>query len=215
MKFRAHRLAALAGALVASPLAAQEGGGKIEFAIQGETFVLDVPEGYCQPTGTEALIAKRFADADSSNLTPVNIQRCGTYGQDYVLIKTPRNMPPVPLSKPIFLQIMDSEMRKQNVMEEGLATGQKDIDKVTDGKLDVNFDGVSYIGTDDQCAYLSGTAKIAVEGGGEGTIAVGSCGTLVGSRHIFVHAYKHGDTREAVEDRVALSRAISLRVTKK
>ncbi|QFT78376.1 hypothetical protein [Erythrobacter sp. THAF29] len=219
MKFRAHRfnalVAAFAATLVSTPLAAQEGGGQIEFTVKGETFVLDVPEGYCPPTGAGALIAAQFADADSANLTPVNIQRCGTYGEDYVLIKTPRMMPAVPLSKPVFLQIMTSEIQKQDMIQQGIETGKKDIDKVTDGKMDIDFEGIRYRKTDDQCVYLAGVAQVAVQGEESNSVAVGSCGTLVGTRHFFAHAYKKGETSEDVENRMALSRDISLRISQK
>ncbi|MFL0356096.1 hypothetical protein ACI5KX_06410 [Erythrobacter sp. GH1-10] len=216
MKFRAFCIAAVAAAFASAPLSAQENSGEeVEFEVKGETFVLQIPEGYCAPEGSGALIAKQFADADSANLTPVNLQRCGSYGEDYIMIKTPRQMPAVPIAKSIFIEIMANEMQKGQSVKEGLDQGKRDVDTVTDGKLDMDLGGIGYAGSDDQCAYLAGVADVAVEGGGAGTVAVGSCGTLVGTRHFFVHAYMAEGDASTIDELKARSRAVSLQITRK
>ena len=214
MKFGALFIAAAIGAATMSPASAQDT-QPFAFQVKGDRFTLAIPDGYCRPSGEELAISRRFASADSANLTPVDIQSCGTYGEDYVLIKTPRLMGPLAVEKPAFLamvgQQLQSEAGQQDIAK-GMQQGRRDVDTEFGGDISVGAGKVVYAGSDDQCVYMSGTINVEAEGK-SAPINVASCLTLVGNRHYAVHAYDFAAGSAPMDSLKARARDVATRTS--
>jgi hypothetical protein len=196
-----------AAALLAAPANAQgaaltERRETVEFTISGQSFSLRVPEGYCVPAGRAAEVAAKTAAGDSQNDTLVDLQRCGTFGEDYILIKTPRGLPPLNLPKETFIPLVAQQLGGTAV-EEGKAIGAQDVDKMSEGRISVKDRDYGFAGTDEDCAYMAGGIQMTAEGKTV-DVRIGSCITLVGTRNFAIHAYdnrKDGASADALRQR--------------
>lgn len=220
MNIRAlYLVPAAAVAMIATPAAAQTVPAEtVEFQIKGDNFVLDMPEGYCLPDAAGMVLTKRFADADPVNVTPVDIQRCGTFGSDYVLIKSPKAMPEIPFGKAAFLSILKQQASSeagQAEIDKGVEQGTDSIEKEFDGEVAVQPNKIAYDGADEDCVYLAGSVTISAEGGGAALINVGTCMTVVGTRHIAVHSYSFADGGDPIDVLKARSRQVALATSPK
>lgn len=208
-------LPAAAGVLaiaVASPVAAQE---QLNFAIGEDEFTVTIPEGYCLPTGEDKARANRAAAIDSQNVTPVDFQRCGSFGVSYTLIKSPRGFPPVRATRSEFLSGIRAELGNPNAIKEGLAVGQKDVSRGTGGQVKVDSPDYGYTGSDDLCVFLAGNLNISLPDGSGRNPRGATCVTLVGTRNIVVHSYDFDPDGASVEELQARSRAVAASVRAK
>lgn len=170
----------------------------VEFTFSGETFEVAVPKGYCTPTGDMAAFSARIAAGDSQNETLVDLQRCGTFGTDYIVIKTPRDLPAVPLPKAVFLKMVAEELETTQTAQNGMTKGQEDVEQMTGGEVSVDPASYSYAGFDEDCAYIAGTLQINV-GEQTSSMRTGSCLTLVGTRNFSIHSYNNIEAGPSVE----------------
>lgn len=198
----ALRMTAFAALTISSMAFAQSANAKtVEFNWRGETFVLTIPQDYCVPEGQWAEAARANAAGDSQNETVIDLERCGTFGQAYILIKTPRNLPAIDLPKSQFIDLVAGQFSDE-VLEQGLSQGSKDVSNMSDGQVSVEQRDYGFAGTDSECAYLAGRMAVT---GPEGAleVRVGSCLTLVGTRNFAVHVY---DNRQGGADVATLQR---------
>lgn len=184
----------------------------IEFSFGGETFEVAVPRGYCTPTGDQAAFSARIAEGDSQNETLVDLQRCGTFGTDYMVIKTPRQLPAVPLPKAVFVKMVAEQLETASMSDEGMTKGQEDVEQMTGGEITVDPTSYSYTGYDEDCAYLAGTLQISA-GEESDNVRTGSCLTLVGTRNLSIHSYDATEDGESVEALKIRSRALANAIT--
>lgn len=216
MKIRAFAFIASGLSLVSQPIGARDDAAqRIDFTVAEEGYALAVPNGYCRTKGLEKVLSEQFAAADTANVTPIDIQRCGTFGTDYVLVKSPRGLPALPIPKDQFIPLLADELKKQDVLEAGFEQGRKNVDEATGGEMDVSLERISYSGSDEQCAYVSGTVNVAVKEGRSNKVLVGSCGTIVGTRHFFVHSYAGSESGITIAQLMARSKQVSLAISRK
>lgn len=188
---------AIAGLLVAaSPVFAvsaadEEDGGQLAFVAAGRDFTLTVPAGYCRPRGADIARARAVAAVDSINFTPVDLQKCGTVGSDYVLLKYPRTGGSFAMTRPEFLALLKAEFEGPNGMEglaEGAAQANSDIAEASGGSMKVEMPDYGYSGQDDVCVYMSGAVAVTSDTGTRNGIAA-SCITLIDGQNMVVHVY--------------------------
>ncbi|TRD12217.1 hypothetical protein FGU71_10325 [Erythrobacter insulae] len=194
-------------ALASAPAAADD--NLIEFAIESGRFALPMPDGFCLPEDEFAELAEEYASGDTRNITPVDVQRCGTFENDYILIKSPRGLAAITQSKEEFIAGLAAELEKQDLRRKGEKRGYTDMRDSTEGDRDIDLIDFGYRGADDQCAYLGGQLLVTFSDGKEEMVHVGSCGTVIGNRHMFVHSYARMTSGATVEQMKARSRAIS------
>jgi len=180
----------------------------VEFSFGGETFEVAVPKGYCTPTGDQAAFSAQIAAGDSQNETLVDLQRCGTFGADYIVIKTPRELPAVPLPKAVFVKMVAEQLETTQTSEQGLTKGQEDVEQMTGGEVSVDPASYSYAGYDEDCAYLAGTLQVSA-GEESDSVRTGSCLTLVGTRNLSIHSYDTTEDGQTVEALKARSRTLA------
>ncbi len=186
----------------------------IEFSFGEETFEVAVPKGYCTPTGDLAALSAQIAAGDSQNETLVDLQRCGTFGTDYIVIKTPRQLPAVPLPKAVFVKMVAEQLETTQLADQGMTKGQEDVEQMTGGEMSVDPTSYSYAGYDEDCAYIAGTLQ--VNAGEDSTdVRTGSCLTLVGTRNLSIHSYNNIEGGESVEALKVRSRALANAITVK
>jgi len=186
----------------------------IEFSFGGETFEVAVPAGYCSPTGDHAAFSAQIAAGDSQNETLVDLQRCGTFGTDYVVIKTPRELLAVPLPKSVFVKMVAEQLETTQTGEEGLTKGQEDVEQMTGGVVSVDPTSYRYAGFDDDCAYIAGTLQVS-SGEETNSVRAGSCLTLAGTRNLSIHFYNTNEGGASVEMLKTRSRALANAITVK
>ncbi|MEL6528891.1 MAG: hypothetical protein AAGK01_09465 [Pseudomonadota bacterium] len=186
----------------------------IEFTFGGETFEVAVPKGYCTPTGDQAAVSAQIAAGDSQNETLADLQRCGSFGTDYMVIKTPRALPPVPLPKSVFVKMVAEQLQTTETGDAGMTKGQEDVAEMTGGEVSVDPTAYSYAGFDDDCAYIAGTLEVSA---GEETniVRTGSCLTLVGTRNFSVHSYSTETGGASVDALKTRSRDLANAITVK
>lgn len=224
MKFTVVSSLVVAAMVFASPLVAQDrdakkafsateasDGSSINFNIGADRFSMPMPSGYCEPTGENALISEQIAAGDSMNFTLADVDRCGTFGEDYVLVKTPRVLPPINISRSVFLDAIVSELQNGTALQEGFEQGSADVSNLSDGALSVDVGTYGYDSYDEECVYLAGILRVSAEDGSVKAQAA-TCMTLVGNRNIAVHAYDFTNnpaTRDELKER---ARAIAMSI---
>lgn len=166
---------------------AQTNSETVSFSWQGENFDVSVPNGYCLPTAEQQRTSDNIAAGDSQNETMIEFQRCGSYGSDYILIKTPRALPPVNLPREQFVALV-AEQIGGAASEEGKRIGARDVEEMSNGRVSVDGQNYDYAGYDDYCAYMAGTIDLTSPDSAL-QVRAGSCLTLVGKRNFAVHVY--------------------------
>ncbi len=186
----------------------------IEFSFAGETFEVAVPQGFCTPSGDNAALSAQIAAGDSQNETLVDLQRCGTFGSDYIVIKTPRDLPAVPMPKAVFVKMVAEQLESTQSAQEGMTKGQEDVEQMTGGEVSVDPASYSYAGFDEDCAYIAGTLRVSA-GNETNLVRTGSCLTLVGTRNLTIHSYNSSEGGESVEALKARSRTMAKAIIRK
>lgn len=188
MKFREHCVAAVAAALVASPLAAQ---GTATFTVDDQGYSFAIPEGYCEPTGPGLVASREVAALDTLNETKVDVQACGTYGEDWTLIKVQRQRQKLPFAKSQFLDLAKSHFESQfgkQMLQDELGQANDMMRDGTDGALEATSSEIYFAGNDEDCAYLEGYSVVAF-GDQQKKVLYSSCVTLIGGYTLSVVSY--------------------------
>lgn len=192
------RMLACAGlwSLAASPAAAQD---KLAFSIIGVEIEAPIPADYCLPTGKDKAIADLLAAADTFNVTYVMLVRCDRMGSatgpgnDYFLIKAPRNTLTAILPRTELLAALEAEFGKAE-WQSGNAALEKTMGDVSDSmtqtfnaQVDVKGEFTPR-GTDSDCSYLGGEMTIS---GSHGNYPIqgGACITTAENKLVTVYAF--------------------------
>lgn len=186
--------------LVATPLsAAPKAPAEASFRLGGMTFRLPLPSGYCLPQGLDVDVAQQVAAGDIENLTHLTLFPCtsgkggpGIGDQNYIVIKTPRQVLLTQVSREELLKGLGEEFEKP-AFAEALTSGNslKDIAKGASEALGTPVDlsgEVAPRGKDEICAYLGGTLKVETKAISY-TVAVGGCITSIEGRVMTVYWY--------------------------
>ena len=88
------------------------------------------------------------------------------------------------------------------------------IKPVYDGEMAIGGSQLGYSGQDSDCVYLSSRVELKVAGESD-WILVGSCFTLVGTRHMVVHSYGFEDSGVTFGTLKARSRSVAASAKKK
>ena len=182
----------------------------VGFTVASQQFELTTPDDFCAPVGEELQVSQTSAKVDEQNFTPVDLQRCGTFGMDYMLVKYPREGAVVDMSKADFLKAMgdffDTE-RGRRAADAGFKDSRDNISRGSGGAVDVDATGVSYAGKDSDCVYLGGRIDLIVEGETK-RMLLGSCMTVVNNTVITVHSYRI-ESEASVDALKARSRTVA------
>lgn len=208
-----------AATLSAAPTASPEA----SFALAGAAFRVLLPTGYCLPRGQQVDIARLVASGDVRNVTHLTLFPCdapvdaaGLSAQrDYILIKTPKEVLNVQLSREELLRGL-GEAFDNPAFAQALASGQllKDAGKGVSDVIGTPIDlsgNVAPRGKDDVCAYLGGTMAIASRTHSY-TLAVGTCVTAVGGRAISVNWYGSDESPAGVARLLAKAKGLALTI---
>lgn len=172
--------------------------GVVSFAIGDDHFTMRVPDGYCVPEKKDLTRWDQSATADSQNLTPVTLVRCGDPGLDYILIKTPRATGKFSMKRSQFLNLIVEQFDNKTTVSEGFDLANRDVAKASDDAVSVANRDYGYAGFDDVCVYLSGWI-IAQYESGQVQRRVTTCMTLVAQRNIALHLYTPQSSESSFE----------------
>ena len=161
------------------------------FMVGGKAFTVPVPEGYCLPDGITAERARQVAALDPMNLTHANLDRCGTFGEDYVHIKSPRQSQSVPMPRADFIALIAREVQTvsgQKLVDDAMEEAGRNIAEGTDNQIQLGNTVPRFFGQDDMCAYMAMTGDVSAAGG---TVKIRGviCMTLVANEFMNVNAY--------------------------
>ena len=196
----------LAAAACVAPAGARTSSNTTTFTVAGRQIEMPLPSGYCVPTGVRAEEARRLAAGDSQNHTPVDIQRCGTTGDDYMIVKYPRNLEPLPMTRQQFIEVVAAEF-DQAALDSGIETGKNDVSASTGGTLKVDTVAYGPAGSDSDCYYLAGPISVANEYASRDGIAV-SCLSIVGDRHLVIHAYNFVGSSDVAQMKIRVAQLL-------
>lgn len=161
-------------AFAALALAAAPGGAAAQtkaqhhFAVGGKAFTVPVPEGYCLPSGPTVELARGVAALDTTNFTHANFDRCGTFGEDYVHIKSPRQSQSVPIPRADFIALIARELQTasgQQLVEDAIDKAGRDVAEGTGNEIQLDNTVPSFFGQDDVCAYMAMSSDVVTGGG--------------------------------------------------
>jgi hypothetical protein len=209
---KAAALAALATAMATAAGSARAEGPVIHrFTIGSEAFSVPVPEGYCLPQGADVALSEELAALDVQSHTLADLNRCGSIGEDYIHIKTPRTARPVPLPKALFLPLIARELESasgQKLMNDAMDKAGKQITDKTENAISLDEMKPRYGGLDEDCVYMVATGKVVV---GEEALSLmtAGCMTVVDKRFITVAAYSGVDSGTTEEQLKARARAVA------
>jgi hypothetical protein len=183
----------LAGAaLVLMPVMAfAENETRHRFTIGDKAFAVPVPQGYCLPNDSTAPLAEMVASLDTMNFTHADFQRCGSYGENYAVIKSPRASGSVPMPRAEFISQLARELQSaigQQLFDEGREAGARDVARATGNEIQIDSGAQRFAGQDDMCAYSAMSMNVVTA---QGSIAVRCviCMTVVGGEFMSVNAY--------------------------
>ena len=183
---------ALAAAVALLPgTAFAKGEALHRFSVGGKAYSVPVPQGYCLPSGGAVALADKVASLDTMNLTHANLDRCGTFGEDYVHIKSPRRPQPIPIPRTEFIALLARQLETDSgraLMDEALDKAGRDVAQGTDNEIQIDNTVPRYIGQDDMCAYMALTGDVT---GPTGSVKMRGviCMTVVGGEFMNVNAY--------------------------
>lgn len=191
---------------------AKETPKSVTFIWAGKTYQASIPEGYCLPTSEQQPFADQTAAGDSQNHTVMQVERCGTWGEDYILIKTPRIATPINMSRPDFLTAIAQVFETSSVVEEGKKIGAEDVSRSTDGEVNLASQDFGYVGADDTCAYLAGTITSIAQGVSWNTRAA-SCTTIIGTQSFTTYSYDSRSNGASIDRLKQRSRDVARSMT--
>lgn len=171
--------------------AAAQASAKHSFTVDGKAFTMPVPQGYCLPSDETVALAEKVASLDSMNATHADIQRCGTFGEDYVHVKSPRTSIPVPLPRADFIALIARELQTaagQQLASEAAKNGARDAANGTNNEIQIDPAAPRFAGKDEMCAYMAVDSEVMTPAG---TIVVNGmvCMTVIGGTFMNVNAY--------------------------
>lgn len=177
-------------ALASGPALAQSGATH-RFTAGGKAFTVPVPQGYCLPSAETIALAEQVAALDTMNVTHANLDRCGSFGEDYVHIKSPRQSQPIPMPRADFVALIARELQSetgQQLTNDALEDAGRDVAAGTDGEIKLDNTVPRFAGQDDVCAYMALTGDVS---GPTGSITMRGviCMTVVGGQFMNVNAY--------------------------
>lgn len=209
-------------ALTALLVAATPGLARAEerqsFKVGNTAFSYVVPEGFCLPTGADVAVAEAIAALDKASVTHANLDRCGTFGEEYSHIKTPIRNEPVRMAKPLFLAVIAREMQSASgkaAMEAAGRQVEANIAEGTGGADVLKVGTPTFGGHDKDCAYLFVYLDVLVGQETKKGLASG-CLTVVGQQFFSVNSYalvESGVTFEALKERSRVIAVSLARVT--
>ncbi|WP_155800107.1 hypothetical protein [Porphyrobacter sp. AAP82] len=177
-------------ALASGPALAQSGATH-RFTAGGKAFTVPVPQGYCLPSAETIALAEQVAALDTMNVIHANLDRCGSFGEDYVHIKSPRQSQPIPMPRADFVALIARELQSetgQQLTNDALEDAGRDVAAGTDGEIKLDNTVPRFAGQDDVCAYMALTGDVS---GPTGSITMRGviCMTVVGGQFMNVNAY--------------------------
>ncbi|WP_073973181.1 hypothetical protein [Erythrobacter donghaensis] len=207
-------------ALTALALAATPGIARAEqretFKVGDTAFSYVRPEGFCLPSGPDVALAKEIAALDKSSVTHANLDRCGSFGEEYTHIKTPIRNEPVTMAKPLFLAVLAREMQNSGTLakiETAMREVEADIAKGVGEENALKVGSPVFGGQDKDCVYIF--LLIDVQFGAEKKQGRASgCLTVIDQQLFSVNSYalvESGITFEALKER---SRAVAVSLAK-
>ena len=161
-------------------------------------LVLPVPQGFCEPTGSMAALAKANASADPDNATVATLTACNRTPaiepwQNYVLIKAPNGLINTAVPKETGLDQLDKifsgpdSPKFDDAMAKEIAD---DTERTRGARIEITGQ-FGYAGRDTDCIYLAGPVQRRVEGVDKvATGQIASCITVVGARMFSVNLYE-------------------------
>ncbi|RYD96724.1 MAG: hypothetical protein EOP61_17590 [Sphingomonadales bacterium] len=201
MKF-VYAAALIPGLLFAGDAAAQQ---VAPFKIGAVAIEAPIPAGFCLPSGDAIAKAQLGAASDTGNTTHATLYACAQMQgsdriNDYFLIKTPKDLLDVKLTRGEVLDALTKELEDPNFSEEKLsrdagAEASKGISEASGTQTTVTTD-IRPLGRDKDCAYMGGIVA-ATTAEGSFALNVGGCVTAVGDRLVMVFRYAKGTTRAA------------------
>lgn len=188
-----------AGALVlaaATPAAAQEA-RTARFQVTGVEIVMPIPKDFCLPEGDGVAVAQMLAAADTTNVTHLTLDRCGSAEQNvnYYLLKTTRSLLGIAVSRKEWIAMLLRELDDpavKNAFDPDTIKPDVERDLAAVIGQKASIDGtIQWLGHDDVCVYLGGVLSLT-----SGSIsykrAVSGCMTAVGGRSINIYRYSEG-----------------------
>lgn len=184
-------LAATLGTALAAEKVIQLNFGTVQLA-------MPVPQGFCEPTGVSAELAKANAAIDSDNTTLATLTACDRSSatepfQNYVLIKAPNKLLNQPFLKVMALAQLDEVFSGPNSPKFDDAMSKKTGDN-SERELGTRIEisgQFGYVGRDRDCVYLAGPVQAkAAEFDKVATGQIATCITVVGNRMFSVNLYE-------------------------
>lgn len=204
---------ALAALALVPGVALAKGESVLRFSVGGKAFTVPIPQGYCLPEGATVAMADKVASLDTMNFTHANLDRCGTFGADYVHIKSPRQSQPVPLPRAEFVTLLARELQTasgQQLVDDAIDSAERDVAKGTNDEIKLNNTVPQFAGQDDVCVYMALSGEVVVE---QERIAMRGliCMTVVGGEFMNVNAY--ATSRTGITDAQLKARARAIAVS--
>ena len=161
-------------------------------------LVMPVPQGFCEPTGSMAALAKTNASADPDNATVATLTACNRTPaiepwQNYVLIKAPNGLINTAVPKETGLDQMDTIFSGPNSPKFDDAMTKKtgdNTERVFGTRVEITGQ-FGYAGRDKDCVYLAGPMQGKAAGIDKVvTGQIATCITVVGTRMFAVNLYE-------------------------
>ena len=211
----AAQILALLGASNAAASANQE---QASFRINGVSFEMPVPAGYCLPSGEQVDVIQIMAAADDRNLTHLAFLRCDGQNdpyQDYVLVKTPRQAVSMSMTRDQLLLSMEGEFRNgpladRRARQALIGSARESFSSTTGVAMELDGD-IRPLGLDDRCAYLGGSFTVTSPDITY-SLSLGGCITATEDRVFWIAWYGPRQGSAGVEDLLARSRSLAEQV---
>ncbi len=190
----------------------------IYFAVGDVILSAPLPDGYCVPQGDDKSLADKLASLDRTSFTLATLIRCdqagkeGGYGDDFIVIKTPRRKLWITTTRDQILQSLANQMGKPDSetaeeMDSALKEAASDVSDIASKKVHVEGE-VRPRGVDGICAYLGGTVSVSAEGI-SGTSLMGSCTTGVGGKIVTIYVQAPVSSNQSVEQLMQQARNLA------
>ena len=209
----------MGAAMMASPLSAQD--QKVQptevsvpatqFTIGDQSFVMPIPAGFCLPRGENQTASQELAATDITNRTLVDMDVCGTFAINYVLVKTPRQSPMIPIPREQFFSLMAREVEAGTAREQAIEQANEAIAQISEGTITLEPSDFGFEGYDDECLYTSGIIRLQTETEVDKAHAAG-CTTLIANRLLSVHVYDYTEEPATIEVLRERARDIALSI---
>ncbi|RNJ63461.1 MAG: hypothetical protein EDM03_03360 [Porphyrobacter sp. IPPAS B-1204] len=184
------------------------------FTVGSTAFTLPVPEGYCLPTDANVAQAEKVAALDTLNLTHATLDRCGSFGQEYAHIKSPRQWQPVPMPRADFLALIARELQTANgqqLVGEAIENAERDVAKGTSEEIKIDTAVPRFAGQDDICVYMAMTGDVM---NAQGTVSMRGviCMTVIDGEFMNINTYAIVGTGLTFDQLKTRARAIALSI---